>query len=119
MIEDFRDDILYADGSIDEELIEETLDRVSKYFEDFEEYPHLAKLAILNWIYQRAVQGEEAPLESPLVTAAIVAQDWSSAAEHLIYSDKQTKRLSKWQIQYPARCGQEVNRLQLSASTTP
>ena len=88
-------------------------DTICKYFTEFNEYPRLVKLAILGWIYQR---GKEAPLEAPLATAAIIAKDWKTAANHLKFSDRCTRRLSRWMMEAPTRCMQEIERLR-SAKT--
>ena len=85
---------------------------VAKYFHDFDSYPHLVKLAILNWLYQL---GEDAPRKFPLATAAIIARDWNTAADNWLYVSVRTRRYSKWHHQTPTRCEQEVGRLRHAA----
>lgn len=84
---------------------------VAKYFHDFQSYPRLVQLAILNWIYQL---GPDAPHKFPLATAAIIARDWEAAALQWEYADKRLLRKSKWALQTPARCEQECARLRAS-----
>ena len=79
-----------------------------RYFPKFHEYPHLAQLAILNWLYQL---GAEAPIHFPHATAAINARDWIEAANQWEYVSKAKLRKSRWYHQTPVRCMQEVERL--------
>ena len=79
-----------------------------KHFKDFDNFPELAQLAILNWLFQL---GKSAPEKFPKATAAIVAHDWKTAADNWIYASTRTKRHSKWFNQTMHRCLQESNRL--------
>lgn len=81
---------------------------VERYFHDFDSYPHLAKLAILNWLYQL---GPDAPIKFPHATAAINAEDWITAANEWEYVSKAKLRKSKWFNETPHRCMQECERL--------
>ena len=85
-----------------------TLASAQKYFKEFDTFPELAQLAILNWIYQL---GKSAPEKFPKATAAIIARDWKTAADNWIYASTRTKRHSKWFNQTQHRCEQESNRL--------
>lgn len=84
------------------------LDSVNTYFPNFEEYPRLAQLAVLNFIFQL---GHDAPLKFPRATAAINAQDWAEAANQWEYANVKSRRKSKWYHETQARCLQEVERL--------
>ena len=85
---------------------------VAKYFPDFNEYPHLVKLALMNWIYQL---GEDAPKKFPRATEAIHKQDWNTAADEWEYASVRTRRHSKWYRETSVRCRQEAERLRHAA----
>ena len=78
-------------------------------FPDFETFPELVQLAILNWLWQL---GAAAPEKFPRATAALQAQDWGTAATEWLYADAKTKRWSRWRLETQHRCEQEAERLQ-------
>ena len=88
-------------------------DSIAKHFHNWGLYPHIVKLAIGNWIFQL---GPNAPLRWHRATAAIVAMDWETAADEFEYADPRVHRLSKWYLETPARCMQEVKRLRHAAA---
>lgn len=81
---------------------------IAKHFPDFKTYPHLAKLAIFNWMYQLGVN---APDKFPRATKFIKKREWKKAADEWLYVDTRTYRHSKWFNETPQRCQQEVSRL--------
>ena len=81
---------------------------IAKHFHDWNDYPQLAKLAMLNWCFQL---GQNAPEKFPRATKALQERDWATAADEWEFSDPKTMRKSKWMHQTPARCLQEIHRL--------
>ena len=81
---------------------------VAKHFPDFNDYPHLAKLAIMNFLWQL---GQDAPEKFHRATDAIHKQDWNRAADEWEFANVRTRRHSRWYQQTPKRCRQEVSRL--------
>lgn len=78
-------------------------------FPDFETFPDLVQLAILNWLWQL---GASAPEKFPRATAALHAHDWDTAATEWLYADAKSKRWSQWRLETQHRCEQEAERLQ-------
>ena len=85
---------------------------VNKWFPDFETYPELVRLALMNFCFQL---GSEAPAKFPKATAAILKRDWNTAADNWLYANVETKRYSKWYHQSISRCIQESMRLRHAA----
>lgn len=90
------------------EDIQHVFKSIAKHFPNFKEFPHLAQLAIVNWIFQL---GAGAPEKFPRATRAIQEGDWERAANEWLYSDPKTKRWSQWRRQTQDRCEQESERL--------
>ena len=86
-----------------------TVASAEKHFERFWDFPHLVKLAILNWIWQL---GEGAPEEFPHATRYLNERKWTAASFEWLYADLRTLRRTKWWHQTPHRCEIEVYRLQ-------
>ena len=104
---------MFTDDTV-HELFEDDYNRimthgVRKHFPDFDNFPHLAKLAVLNFVFQL---GTNAPLNFPKATKAINNGHWHRAAMEFKYASIRTKRLSRWYHQTPHRCQQEVDRLE-------
>ena len=89
-----------------------TLKGIAKHFPDFKDYPHLAQLAMLNWLWQI---GPHAPAKFPRATEAIRNRDWARAADEWEYANTRTRRHSDWYNQTPHRCRQESQRLRIAA----
>ena len=85
---------------------------VKHHFPDFDTYPHLVQLALMNFLFQL---GEDAPNKFPRATQAIHDRDWNLAADEWIYSVPRVHRFSRWYHQTPQRCLQEANRLREAA----
>ena len=104
-----------SDAQVEKWLDEDTQvvkDSISKYFLNWDDYPHIAQLAVANWIFQL---GADAPLQWTRATAAIVVQDWNTAADEFKYADPKVKRLSEWYRETPSRCHEQVERLRHAA----
>lgn len=78
-------------------------------FPDFDTFPDLVQLAILNWLWQL---GASAPEKFPRATAALQAREWRTAASEWLYADARSKRWSRWRLETQHRCEQEAERLQ-------
>ena len=81
------------------------------WFKDFNQYPDMVQLAILNWLYQL---GTDAPTHFPKAREHIRNHEWSQAAMEWKYANSETLRLSRWWHQTPHRCQQECDRLIMS-----
>ena len=89
-----------------------TLESARKHFEEFDEWPRLVQLAVLNWIFQL---GPGAPEEFPHATRALQGRRWKEAADEWEFANPRTRRHSKWFAQTTHRCLQEVKRLRYVA----
>ena len=81
---------------------------LAKHFPEFNSWPRLVQLAVVNWIFQI---GAGAPEKFPHATKALQAKDWERAADEWIYANVRTRRHSEWFKETPQRCRQEVGRL--------
>ena len=100
-----------------DEWLSEDCDKViasaNRQFPEFDTYPHLVKLAMLNWLFQLGV---DATSEFPRATAFLKNRNWHAAALEWKYANVRTRRLSQWYRQTRVRCEQEVDRLMHAAS---
>ena len=81
---------------------------LNKHFPQWDSYPHLVKLALINWMWQI---GENAPSKFPRATALIKQRKFKEAAQEWLYADTRTHRWSKWRRETTHRCEQESERL--------
>lgn len=87
---------------------ERSVKGIKRHIENFDGYPRLAQLAILNFAYQL---GPDAFSEFHRATDALKEGDWRTAANEWLYADVRTKRWSKWRNETQNRCEQEAERL--------
>ena len=111
----------YSEGDIvSEDVVElwwaqdfrRAMQACEKHFPKFDDFPHIVKLALLNFCFQL---GADAPLKFPRATALINQRRWLDAADEWLYADPRTRRWSAWRIETPHRCEQESGRLQTAA----
>lgn len=81
---------------------------IAKHLHDFNDYPPLAQLAIWNFAFQL---GADAFDNFPRATKALQERRWADAADEWEFADVEMMRKSKWYLETPARCLQEVHRL--------
>ena len=92
------------------------LKAAEKHLPNFESYPRLAQLAVMNWVYQLGTGCFE---EFPHATAYLKERQWKRAADEWLYADPRTKRWSKWRRETQHRCEQEAERLQSIGTIVP
>ena len=81
---------------------------LERYYPEWRSWPLLAQLATANFLYQL---GADAPKSFPRATTFLNHKMWTDAANEWLYADKSKLRHSKWYMETPHRCLQEVNRL--------
>ena len=90
-----------------------TMNAVDKYFSEFNDWPRVAQLAVLNFLWQL---GPDAPKNFPHATEALQERRWNDAADEWEFANVRTRRHSKWYRETPTRCRQEVERLRHAAT---